>query len=443
MFDFLSQKFSSIFSGLTGAKSLDEKTIQGALDQVKEALLSADVPYDLVQTFVQQVRDEMVGKKVTASLKPSEQLMKCVNDRLVAFLGGQKALFSVQIPSVLMVMGLQGSGKTTTIAKLAYYIKQEAKKRGKERRILVASVDYYRPAALDQLEILAQQAGVSFFRAESNDPVTAAGQIYDHFKANQYELLFLDTAGRLHVDNVMIEELRTIDSNLRPKHKLLVLDAMTGQESLAVARAFEQGVGFQGAVLTKTDSDTRGGAAFSFRYALKKPIVFMGSGEKLDDLELFYPERAASRMLGMGDIKSLIEKAEQKIKAVDQQAVYRSFQDGKMNLQDFAQQMDMVNKLGSLSSIMKYMPGMGNISISSDHMEQGQQEMKRFRAIISSMTQKERVYPRILSDSRKGRIAKGAGVVVAEVNKLLSRFEHMQQYAKLIKKSGGLGRFFK
>ncbi len=443
MFDFLSQKFSSIFSGLNGKKSLDEKTVDVALEQVKEALLSADVPYDLVQTFAQQIKDEVIGQKVSSSLKPSEQLMKVVNDRMVDFLGGEKTIFSVQIPSVVMVMGLQGSGKTTTIGKLAHYIAKEAKKRGKERRILAASVDYYRPAAIDQLEILAKQAQIAFFRAQSNNPIAAAKEIHDHWRANNYEILLLDTAGRLHVDNVMLEELRTLDINLRPKHKFLVLDAMTGQESLAVAKAFDQGVGFQGAILTKIDSDTRGGAAFSFRYALKKPIVFMGSGEKLDDLELFYPERAASRMLGMGDIKSLIEKAEQKIKAVDQQAVYRSFQDGKMNLQDFAQQMDMVNKLGSLSSIMKYMPGMGNISISSDHMEQGQQEMKRFRAIISSMTQKERVYPRILSDSRKGRIAKGAGVVVAEVNKLLSRFEHMQQYAKLIKKSGGLGRFFK
>lgn len=213
-----------------------------------------------------------------------------------------------------MVMGLQGSGKTTTIAKLAHRIAQEAKKRGKERRILVASVDYYRPAAIDQLELLSKQANVYFFRAASNNPVAAAQEIYDHWRSGNYEFLLLDTAGRLHVDNTMLEELRMLDSRIQPQHKLLVLDAMTGQESLTVARAFEQGVGFQGAVLTKIDSDTRGGAAFSFRYALKKPIIFMGSGEKLDDLELFYPERAASRMLGMGDIKSLIERAEQKIK---------------------------------------------------------------------------------------------------------------------------------
>ncbi len=442
MFDFLSKKFSSIFSSLQGKKTLDAATVDGALEQVKDALLSADVPYDLVQTFAQEIKDDLLGTKLSASLKADEQLMKVVNDRMIAFLGGDKTIFSPQIPAVIMVMGLQGSGKTTTIAKLAYHVAQEAKKRGKERRILAASVDYYRPAAIDQLELLSKQAGVSFFRAQSNDPITAASEIYEYWRSGNYELLMLDTAGRLHVDNSMLEELRTLDSRLQPKHKLLVLDAMTGQESLAVARAFEQGVGFQGAVLTKIDSDTRGGAVFSFRYALKKPIVFMGSGEKLEDLEQFYPERAASRMLGMGDIQSLIERAEQKIKADEQKSMARSFQDGKMNLEDFAQQMDMINKLGSLSSIMKYMPSAGNLSVSQDKLDQGQQEMKRFRAIISSMTRKERLYPQLLNDSRKKRVAMGAGVAVGEIHKLLSRFDHMRQYAKLIKKSGGLGRFF-
>lgn len=443
MFDFLSKTFSSLFSTVRSKKTLDEPTIQGALEQVREALLSADVPYDLVQTFVQDIKTDLVGKKVSGSLRPDEQLMKVVYDRLISFLGGDTVLFSPQLPSAIMVMGLQGAGKTTTIAKLAYYFAHEAKKRGKERRILVASVDYYRPAAIDQLELLAKQANVSFFRAHSHDPVIAAQEIYDYWRSHTYELLFLDTAGRLHVDNTMLEELRIIDSRLAPKHKLLVLDAMTGQESLAVARAFEQGVGFQGAIVTKVDSDTRGGAAFSFRYALKKPIFFMGGGEKLEDLTPFYPERAASRMLGMGDIKSLIEQTEQKIKAEEQQAMYQSFQDGRMNLEDFAQQIDMINKLGSLSSLMNYMPGMGNLSISKEQMDQGQFQMKRFRAIMSSMTRKERLCPHILDDSRKRRVARGAGTTLDEVNKLLSRFDQMQQYAKLIKKSGGFGRLFK
>jgi signal recognition particle subunit SRP54 len=443
MFDFLSQKFSSIFSSFSGKKTLDQASVNEAIAQVKDALLSADVPYDLVEQFTQSVSDELIGKKLIGSLKPQEQLLKVVNDKLLAFLGGNdNRSFSVTIPSALMVMGLQGSGKTTTIAKLAYYLKKEAEKRNKSRRILVASVDFYRPAAVDQLEVVAKQAGVDFYRAQATDPLEAALEIQRHWKNERYEILLLDTAGRLHVDSPMLQELQAIDRELQPKQKVLVLDAMTGQESLAVARAFDQAIGFQSAILSKTDSDSRGGAAFSFRYALKKPIVFIGTGEKVENLDQFHPERVASRMLGMGDIKTLIEKAEQKIKKSDQDKMASSFERGQMTLEDFAQQMDMVNRLGSLSSVMKYIPGMGSAQIPEEALQEGQREMGRFRAIISSMTPKERIYPRILNDSRKGRVAKGAGVAVSEVNKLLSRFDQMQQYAKLVKKSGGLRNIF-
>ena len=443
MFDFLAKKFSSIFSSLSGKKQLDEKAINEVLKQVNEALLSADVPYDLVQVFTASIKDEMIGQKRASSLKPSEQLMKVVYDKMVAFLGEDGTThFTPHIPSITMVMGLQGSGKTTTIGKLAYFLQKEAKKRGKERRILVASVDYYRPAAIEQLELVAQKAGIDFYRATNSEPISAAAEIRDFAKINRYELLLLDTAGRLHIDNQMLNELHAIDTNLQPKHKILVLDAMTGQESLAVAQAFEQAVGFQGAILAKSDSDTRGGAAFSFRYSLKKPIFFIGTGEKVEDLAQFHAKRAASRMLGMGDMETLAERAEEKIKASEQQTISNSWEKGQLTLDDFAQQMDMLNRLGSLSSIMKYIPGMGN-QLPPEALEQGQSEMKRFRAIISSMTPKERVYPRILNDSRKLRVAKGAGVAVVEVNKLLTRFVNMQQYAKLIRKSGGLQNFFK
>lgn len=443
MFDFLSQKFSSIFSSFSGKKTLDQASVDAAIAQVKDALLSADVPYDLVEQFTQSVSDELVGKKLIGSLKPQEQLLKVVNDKLLTFLGGDdNRSFSVTIPSALMVMGLQGSGKTTTIAKLAYFLKKEAEKRNKTRRILVASVDFYRPAAVDQLQVVAGQAGVDFYRAQSTDPLEAALEIQRYWKDNRYEILLLDTAGRLHVDSPMLQELQAIDRELQPKQKLLVLDAMTGQESLAVARAFDQAIGFQSAILSKTDSDSRGGSAFSFRYALKKPIVFIGTGEKVENLDQFHPERVAGRMLGMGDIKTLIEQAEQKIKKSEQDQMANSFEQGKMTLNDFAQQMDMVNRLGSLSSVMKYIPGMGSAQIPEGALEQGQREMVRFRAIISSMTLKERIYPRVLNDSRKQRVAKGAGVGVSEVNKLLSRFDQMQQYAKLVKKSGGLRNLF-
>jgi len=438
MFDFLSEKFSSIFSRLTGKGYLSEDNVQEAIEKVKDALLEADVPYKLVDEFTESIKNEVVGQKVIKSLKPSDQFIKIVNERLLHFLGAESGAesFSLQIPSMVMVMGLQGSGKTTTIAKLAKFVKKQAEKRGKSRKILFASVDFYRPAAVDQLEVLAKQAGVSFYRAESQDPVQAAREISDYAKSDRFEIVFLDTAGRLHIDNDMLQEIQQIDTSVRPKYKVLVLDSMTGQESLNVAKTFDKTVPFNSAILTKMDSDSRGGAAFAFRYSLKKPISFVGVGEKIDDLELFRPKRVADRILGMGDILSLVEKAEEKIKKNEQESLYRAFTSGKMNLQDFANQMDMVGRLGSLTNIMKYIPGMSKSKVSPEMLQKGEKEVKRFKAIISSMTPKERFYPKVLDGSRKKRIARGAGVKVEDVNTLLQRFEQSQQYAKLFKKFG-------
>ncbi len=437
MFDFLSQKFSSIFSRLKEQSTLTEANMQEALSKVRDALLEADVPYEVIEQFTQEVKAEAVGKKVTASLRPSEMLLKVVHDKLLQFLGGTtETTFTFQIPAVIMVMGLQGSGKTTTIAKMASFVREQAKARGKSRRIMVASVDFYRPAAIDQLEILAKQGNFLFYRSPLTDPVAAAQDILKKSQAEQCDLLFLDTAGRLHVDDAMLEELKKIDERLKPKYKILVIDAMTGQESLKLAQLFDEKVGFMGAVLTKMDSDTRGGVAFAFRYALKKPILFVGLGEKLGDLELFRPERMASRIMGMGDIQTLIEKAEQKIKQSEQEALSKSLMQGKLTLEDFAQQMDMMGKLGSLSSVMKYLPGMGSLSMTPEMIEKGEQEMKRFKAIIRSMTVKERRYPKLLDASRKKRVAAGAGVEVADVNNLLQRFEQSQQFVKMFTKMG-------
>lgn len=444
MFDFLSTKFSTLFSRLTGQSKLTESNMKETLQKVHDALLEADVPYKLVETFLQEVSAEVVGQKVlTASLKPGEHLIKIIHDKMVAFLGGNQTIDSMafQIPSIIMVMGLQGSGKTTTVAKLAYFVKSQAEKRGKTRKILLASVDFYRPAAVDQLEILAQQVGVNFYRSPLQDPCAAALDIHAFFKKNNYEHLFLDTAGRMHSDSVLLQELKTIDSKLAPKYKYLVLDAMTGQESLRIAQQFEESVGFNGAILTKIDSDTRGGAAFAFRYTMKKPIVFIGAGEKIGDLEFCRPERMASRILGMGDIQSLIERAEEKIKQSDKDALEKSFQQGKMSLQDFAQQLEMMNKIGSLSQIMNYMPGLGQHKLSPEMIEKGEKEIKRFRAIINSMTKKEKLCPALLNGSRKQRIAQGAGVTVTHINEFLDRFEKSQQFVKLFKKLGKLPGF--
>ncbi len=435
MFDFLSQRFSSIFSTITGKSHLTEKNMAESLDKVREALLEADVPHQLVDTFIEDIKKEVLGQKVLAALKPGEQLIKVVHERLKAFLGGQNTVdFAFQIPATVMVMGLQGSGKTTSIAKMAHWVQEQAKKRGKNRRILMASVDFYRPAAVDQLEVLAKSLGVSLYRATQADPVMAAQEIQNYAKKELYELLFLDTAGRLHVDNQMLQEVRDIDSRLTPKYKILVLDAMTGQESLNVAQAFEQGVGYHMAMLTKIDSDTRGGAAFAFRYAQKKPIVFVGSGEKVADIEQFHPDRMAGRILGMGDMLSLIEKAEASVKKSEQDSLYTSFMSGHMTLQDFADQISMVNKMGSLTQLSKYMPGMGGMNVSPESLEKGELELKKFKAIIQSMTPKERLYHRILDGPRKQRIAKGSGTKVSDINMLLDRFEQSQQYAKLFKK---------
>jgi signal recognition particle subunit SRP54 len=433
MFDFLTNKFSSIFSYFTGQKYLSESNITQTMQKVQEALLESDVPYHVVVKFIEEIKSEVIGQKVLSNLKAGEQFAKIVHEKLVAFLGG-KIEFDIRPPATVLLMGLQGSGKTTTVAKLAYRLKLQSS--AKPVSILVASVDFYRPAAIDQLEILAQQVGVSFYRAHSKDPVSAAQEIVQYGKTHQYDLIFIDTAGRLHVDSGMLEELQRISSHVRPTHTLLVLDAMTGQESLRIAKTFDQVIPFEGVILTKIDSESRAGAAFAFKYELKKPILFLGVGEKKEDLELFRPERIAGRILGMGDVQSLVERANEKIKQTEQEEAQKAFSSGNFTLNDFAKQMEMMNRLGSFSQLVRFMPGMQAQNISADQIERAESEMKRFKAILSSMTFKERLNYKLLNGSRKSRIAKGSGTTVAQVNNLLQRFEQTQQFAKLFKRMG-------
>lgn len=436
MFDFLSKKFSSIFSKITGQDKISEKNIDEILLKVNQALLEADVPYDVVKDFIESVKKEAIGKKIFGSLKPSEQFAKIVHDKIFEFLGGPalQTNFVFDIPSIVMVMGLQGAGKTTTIAKLAHYVSNLASKKGKKRKILLASVDFYRPAAIDQLEILANQSNFLFYRSDKTDPVQACQDIVKYFQDNSCDILFLDTAGRLHVDNNMLEELHNIDLKVKPKYKFLVIDSMTGQESLKVAQSFENNIGFNGVILTKIDSDTRAGLAFAFKYVLKKPILFIGTGEKVDDLENFRADRMTSRIIGMGDISTLLEKAEEKIKASDQEEIYNSINKNNLNLEDFAKQLNLINNLGPISKLIKYLPGAGAFNISQENLEKSEKEMKKFKAIISSMTKKERLIPKILDNSRKNRIAKGAGASVNDINHLLERFEQSKQFMKSLKK---------
>lgn len=438
MFGSLSKSFSSLFTSFSGKRVLTEAALSEAVEQVRSALLDADVPYAVVEEFVGAVHREAVGKVLVPSVDAGQLFIKIVHDKLVAFLGGAGVGgFSVTFPSVVMVMGLQGSGKTTTLAKLAAYLQAEAAKRKKTRSLLMASVDFYRPAAIDQLEQLSVAVGASFMRATAASPVAAAKEIHAAYKKGGYDVLLLDTAGRLHVDNALLQELRDIDALLEPKVKLLVLDTMTGQESLAVAKAFDQTVGFTGAVLTKMDSDARGGVAFAFKYVLKKPIVGVGTGEKPADFEPFYPERSAQRMLGMGDVVTLVEKAQEVGMAAEHGR--ERFVHGKMTLQDFADQLTMLHSLGSLGKISAMLPGMGTLS--PEALEKGEIELEKFKALISSMTPKERLVPSILDRSRKMRIARGAGAQVEDVNLLLQRFEQIQQFGKLLKGGGRSFRF--
>lgn len=438
MFDFLSKKFSTIFSHITGPKQLSSEKVDAFLATVRDALLEADVPYDVALAFIDEVKISLVGKKPEASLKADEFMMKVVHDTLLNFLGGasQGKQFEFKTPSTIMMIGLQGSGKTTTIGKLARFILESTEKGKKQRRILVASVDFYRPAAVEQLEIVAKSIGIDFYRAQSSDPVKAAQEILAYRKSHSYDILLLDTAGRLHVDNHMLEELRSLESFVRPDYKFLVLDAMTGQESLKIAQAFDQAVGFTAGIITKLDSDARGGVAFSFRYVLKKPILFVGSGEKSADLEPFRPERMVQRMLGMGDMLTLVEQAEKKIKQHEQDKIARSLQKDAITLEDFAYHIEFMNNLGPLSQVMKYIPGAANMKISSEDIDRGEREMKKFMSIIRSMTHKERRFPKIIDVSRKNRIARGAGVDVASVNMLLQRFEQSAHMLKNLKRMG-------
>ncbi len=442
MFTFLSEKFTNVLSWLTSKGRLTPENISEALLRVREALLEADVPLSIVEAFLKQIHEEAIGQKIQSSLNPGQALIKIVHEKLLAFLGGKSATTGTtfQIPSVVMVMGLQGSGKTTTIAKLAHHIVEQAKLRNKKRHLLLASVDFYRPAAIAQLEILAQKINVPFYKAQATTPLAAAKEIYDHFKAGQYDHLLLDTAGRLHIDDQMMDELVQINKKLAPKHRILVLDAMTGQESLNVAQAFDKAVGFDVAILSKMDSDARGGAAFAFRYALQKPVAWVGVGEKVDDLESFVPERMATRILGMGDMQTLIEKASESISTDSQEALARKLMDGAFSLKDFYEQLTLVDKLGSLQKVSRYLPG--THTITPEMMEKGQVEMKKFKAIISSMTNKEKIVPQILDASRKKRIARGAGVNVPDINQLLERFEQSKQFVKMFKKMGKLRKFF-
>ena len=436
MFDFLTKKFSSLLDRIRGKKStvsLDELIVQ-----VRDTLLEADVPHEVAQDFLDGVARELSSANGPRQDITREQVLAAVHARLLSFLGTESKQSILTGDGIILVLGLQGAGKTTTIAKLARHARVQAERAGKKGvRILCASLDFQRPAAIDQLERVAADAGVDFYRATATDPRVAAREIREYRREEGFNLLFVDTAGRLHVDEALLAELRDVRDALQPRCSVLVLDAMTGQQSLEVAKAFDKAIGFQAAILSKMDSETRAGAAFCFRHVLGKPIAFVGIGERVDDLAPFHPQRVARQMMGGGDLEGLAEQVDERVNRSERENVEQAMLSGKFTFEDMGKQIDMMSQLGPLQRIVRHLPGMGGASLGADEVEHGQREIGQFRAIINSMTQKERCNRHFIDSSRKKRIARGAGVGVEQVDALLQRFEQMKQFAKMVAGGGG------
>jgi signal recognition particle subunit SRP54 len=432
VFESLQDKLQSVFRRLSGRGKLSEADVDAALREVRLALLEADVNFKVVKDFIGRVRERAVGVEVMRSLTPAQQVVKIVNEELIATLGEPARLnLDGPTPHVMMLVGLQGSGKTTTAAKLALSLRKS------NHRPLLVAADTRRPAAIEQLQVLGKQLDIPVHdEGTSVPPPQICANAIKQAHQGAYDVIILDTAGRLHVDEALMDELAQVKAKTNPQEVLLVADAMTGQDAVRVAESFHQRVGLTGLILTKIDGDARGGAAISIRAVSGVPIKFLGTGEKTDDLERFHPDRMASRILGMGDILTLIERAES---AVDQEKAQRAGERllaGEFNLEDFREQLGEVKKLGPLSQLLEMIPGMGNLQrdLSPDVTDQ---QLKRVEAIINSMTSVERRNPKILNASRKRRVARGSGASVQEVNQLLAQFRQMQRMMKQLGEGQG------
>ena len=428
-FDSLSEKLQNVFKGLRSKGRLTEADVKTALKEVKMALLEADVNFKVVKNFVKAVQEKATGEDVLNSLTPGQTVIKYVTEELVSMMGGTTTEISL-LPgneiTVIMMCGLQGAGKTTTVAKLAAKFKEKGKKP------LLVACDIYRPAAIEQLQTNGEKVDVPVFSmGTGHNPVDIAKAAVEHAKANQYNLVFLDTAGRLHIDEELMNELKNIKAEVDVHQTILTVDSMTGQDAVNVASTFDEALNIDGVILTKLDGDTRGGAALSIRAVTGKPIFYVGMGEKLSDLEQFYPDRMASRILGMGDVMTLIEKAEAQIDEEKAAELGKKFKNNELDFNDFLEQMQQMKKMGGLTSILSMLPGMGlpaDLDIDDD-------ALKGTEAIIYSMTKEERTKPSIINPSRKRRIAAGAGVDISEVNRLIKQFE---QSKKMMKQMSGM-----
>jgi signal recognition particle subunit SRP54 len=439
MFESLSDKLKRTLKNLRGEGVLTPAHVDAALREIRLALLEADVNFKVAKDFIASVKEKAEGQQVWQELKPSEQVVKIVHDELVDLLGGQSSrlVFTKQTPNVVMIVGLQGSGKTTSTGKIALWL-------SKERKPLLVSTDVNRPAAREQLKVIAKATGQQIFeKVESTDPVELAREAFKHAQQTGFDTLIIDTAGRLHIDEELMQELVQIKADTRPVEILFVADAMTGQDAVRSAEEFHRRVGITGVVLTKMDGDARGGAALSIKQVTGQPVKFVGVGEKYDALEPFYPDRIAQRILGMGDVLSLIEEVQSKVDQSEAEAQLEKLQKNQFTLDDFRRQLRQVKKLGSFSKIMKLLPdqllgGMGMPDLNEEQTEQMEAELKRTEAIIDSMTAKEREDHKLLNAGRRRRIALGSGTTVAEVNQLIKQYTEMRQ---MMRQMSGMGLF--
>lgn len=434
-FEGLTEKLSAAFKKLRSKGRLTEADVKDAMREIRLALLEADVSYKVVKDFVKKVTERAVGSDVLESLTPAQMIVKIVNEELVALMGSENAKIAIapKPPTIVMLVGLQGAGKTTNGAKLAGLMKKDGK------HPLLVACDVYRPAAIQQLEVVGGQLGIPVFQMGTANPVDIAKAAVEHAKKEGYDMVFLDTAGRLHVDEALMEELSNIKETVHPNEILLVVDAMTGQDAVNAATAFNNQLDIDGVMLTKLDGDARGGAALSIRAATGKPIKFVGTGEKLDMIELFHPDRMASRILGMGDMLTFIEKAEQQYDEEQARKLEEKLKKNRLTLTDYMEQMDQLQKMGNLGQLAGMLPGDMGKQLDAANLDEKQ--LGRTRAIIQSMTPLERENPSILNASRKKRIAAGCGLQVSDVNRLLKSFEMLQQLTKSISKGrfGGFG----
>ena len=428
-FEGLSEKLNETFKRLRGKGRLTESDVRTGLREVRLALLEADVSYKVVKDFIAKVTERCVGSDVLESLTPAQQIVKIVNQELTELMGGSNARLSSASkgPTVVMMVGLQGAGKTTNCAKLAGHMRRQYGKRP-----LLVACDVYRPAAITQLQVVGKQLDIPVFEMGQGDPVRIAREALKYAADHGNDLVFLDTAGRLHIDEQLMDELKNIKANIHPHEILLVVDAMTGQDAVNAATAFDEALGIDGVLLTKLDGDARGGAALSIRAATGKPIKFVGTGEKLDMIEPFHPERMASRILGMGDMLTFIEKAEQQYDEKQAKKLEEKLRKNRLTLSDYLDQMEQLQKMGDLSQIASMLPG--NLGKGLDASRIDEKQMAHSKAIIQSMTPRERENPQILNASRKRRIAAGCGLEVVDVNRLLKSFEALQQLTKSLTK---------